>query len=69
MTYRKRRFLMKISTLYMISMILLTFKIYMLDPAHFTTSPGLSWSACLRTTKQKLEIPTDPKMHLFFDRG
>ena len=43
--------------------------VYMLDPAHFTTSPGLSWSACLRTTKQKLEIPTDPKMHLFFDRG
>ena len=42
---------------------------YGLDPAHFNTSPGLSWTACLRLTKQKLEIPTDPKMHLFFDRG
>ena len=42
---------------------------YRLDPAHFNTSPGLSWSACLLLTKQKLEIPTDPKMHLFFDRG
>ena len=42
---------------------------YGLDPAHFNTSPGLSWTACLCLTKQKLEIPTDPKMHLFFDRG
>ena len=42
---------------------------YKLDPAHFNTAPALSWSAALLHTKQKLEIPTDPDMHLFFDRG
>ena len=42
---------------------------YGLDPAHFTTAPGLSWSAALLKTKQVLEIPTDPNMHIFFDRG
>ena len=42
---------------------------YRLDPVHFNTCPGLSWSACMRLTGQELEIPTDPKMHLFFDRG
>ena len=40
-----------------------------MDPAHFTTAPGLSWSASLLLTKQVLEIPTDPNMHIFFDRG
>ena len=44
-------------------------KHYGLDPAHFTTAPGLSWSASLLLTKQVLEIPTDPNMHIFFDRG
>ena len=42
---------------------------YGLDPAHFTTAPGLSWAACLKYTKVKLEIPTDADMHLFFDKG
>ena len=42
---------------------------YRLDPAHFCTAPGLSWSAALLHTRQRLEIPTDPDMHLFFDRG
>jgi len=44
-------------------------KHYGLDPAHFTTAPGLSWSAALLLTKQILEIPTDPNMHIFFDRA
>jgi hypothetical protein len=42
---------------------------YRLDPAHFNTAPGLSWSAALLHTQQRLEIPTDPDMHLFFDAG
>ena len=40
---------------------------YKLDPAHFSTAPGLSWSAALMYTKIELEIPTDPDMHMFFD--
>ena len=42
---------------------------YRLDPAHFNTAPGLSWSAALLYTMERLEIPTDPDMHLFFDKG
>ena len=42
---------------------------YRLDPAHYNTAPGLSWSAALLLTKGRLEIPTDPDMHLFFDKG
>ena len=42
---------------------------YRLDPAHYNTAPGLSWSAALLYTMQRLEIPTDPNMHLFFDKG
>ena len=42
---------------------------YKLDPAHYNTAPGLSWSAALLHTKQRLEIPLDPDMHLFFDVG
>ena len=42
---------------------------YRLDPAHYNTAPDLSWSAALLLTKQRLEIPTDPNMHLFFDKG
>ena len=44
-------------------------KQYRLDPAHFNTAPGLSWSEALFHTRQRLEIPTDPDMHLFFDKG
>ena len=44
-------------------------KNYELDPAHFYTAPALSWSAGLKYTKVKLELPRDPDMHLFFDKG
>ena len=27
-----------------------------LDPAHYCTSPGLAWDACLKETKQKLQL-------------
>ena len=44
-------------------------KHYKLDPAHFLTAPSLSWSACLKYTGVKLELPTCPTMSMFFDRG
>ena len=42
-------------------------KNYGLDPVHFYTAPSLSWSAGLKFTKVKLEIPLDVNMHMFFD--
>ena len=44
-------------------------KHYKLDPAHFYTSPGLAWKACLKCTGIKLELLTDPDMLLMFERG
>ena len=37
-------------------------KHYMLDPAHFYTSPGLAWTAALKITGVKLELLTDMDM-------
>ena len=42
---------------------------YQLDPAHFYTSPGLAWQACLKKTGIKLELLTDPDMLLMFECG
>ena len=42
---------------------------YKLDPAHFYTSPGLAWKACLKRTGIKLELLTDPDMLLMFEWG
>ena len=42
---------------------------YQLDPAHFYTSPGLAWKACLKRTGIRLELPTDPDMLLMFEQG
>ena len=44
-------------------------KHYKLDPAHFYTSPGLAWQACLKKTGVKLELLTDSNMLLMFERG
>ena len=44
-------------------------KHYKLDPAHFCTSPGLAWKACLKHTGIELELLTDPDMLLMFERG
>merc|ERR1712055_1137868 len=44
-------------------------KHYKLTPVHFYTAPSLSWSACLKYTGVKLELPTCPDMSMFFDRG
>ena len=42
---------------------------YSLDPAHFYTSPRLAWKACLRKTRVRLELLTDPDILLMFERG
>ena len=42
---------------------------YGLDPAHYYTSPGLSWEALLKKTGVKLDLFTDLEMHLFVERG
>merc|ERR1711954_227395 len=46
-----------------------TLQKYKLDPAHFMTAPSLSWSACLKKTKVKLELLTDPDMEMFIDKS
>ena len=42
---------------------------YKLDPAHFCTSPGLAWKACLQCTEIRLKLLTDPDMLLMFELG
>ena len=42
---------------------------YKLGPAHFYTSPGLAWIACLKHTGISLELLTDPDMLLMFEHG
>ena len=44
-------------------------KNYKLDPVHFMTAPALSWDSALLHTEVKLEIPTDPDIHIFIDKG
>ena len=40
-----------------------------MDPAHYYTSPSLSWDALLKKTGAELELFTDYEMHLFVERG
>ena len=42
---------------------------YGLDPAHYYTSPGLSWDALLKKTGVVLELLTDYDQHLFIEKG
>ena len=42
---------------------------YKLDPAHYYTSPGLVWDACLKTTGQNLELLHDYDMLMMFEQG
>ena len=44
-------------------------KNYKLDPAHYYTSPGLAWDACLKITGQNLELLSDYDMLMMFERG
>ena len=39
-----------------------------LDPAHYYTSPGLSWDALVKHTSVKLELFTYCNMYLFIER-
>ncbi|CAH3182415.1 unnamed protein product [Porites lobata] len=42
---------------------------YNLDPAHYFTSPGLAWDACLKETGQQLQLLHDYDMLMMFERG
>ena len=44
-------------------------KHYNLDPAHYYTSAGLAWDACLKETGQQLELLHDYDMLMMFERG
>ena len=44
-------------------------KHYKLDPAHYYTSPGLAWDACLKETKQQLQLLSDYDMLMMVERG
>ncbi|XP_073235132.1 uncharacterized protein [Porites lutea] len=41
----------------------------LLDPAHYYTSPGLAWDACLKETGQHLELLNDYDMLMMIERG
>ena len=42
---------------------------YNLDPAHYYTSPGLAWDACLKETGQELQLRHDYDMLMMFEKG
>ena len=42
---------------------------YELDPAHYFTTPGLSWDAMLKMTKTKLKLISDVDMFQFIEKG
>lgn len=42
---------------------------YGLDPAHYLTTPSLTWEACLKYTRVELELLTDPEMFTFVEAG
>ena len=42
---------------------------YQLDPLHYFSSPGLSWDACLKMTKESIDLLIEPDQYLFFEKG
>lgn len=44
-------------------------RIYKLDPAHYYTSPGLSWDAMLKYTGVRIELQTDIDKLMFIESG
>ena len=42
---------------------------YNLDPAHYYTSPGLAWDACLKETGQELQLLHVYDMLMMFEKG
>ena len=47
----------------------LCLKEYKLDPAYFSTTPGLAFKACLKMTKVEFQLLTDIDMVLMFENG
>ena len=45
------------------------FQYYKLDPAHFYSSPGQAWNACLKMTGIELELISDDDMYLMIEKG
>ena len=48
---------------------ILCLETYKLDPAHYFTSPGLSWDAMLKYTKVNLQLIEDVDMYLMIESG
>ena len=44
-------------------------EIYVLDPAHFSSGPGLAWQACFKKTEIKLKLLTNNDMLLMVEKG
>ena len=44
-------------------------KYYNLDPAHYSTSPGLAWDTSLKETGQELQLLHDYDMLMMFEKG
>ena len=44
-------------------------EIHELDPAHFLSTPGLTWQAFLKKTEIELELLTDVDMFLMVEKG
>lgn len=44
-------------------------KHYNRDPAHYFTSPGLAWDACLKETGQELQLLHDYDLLMMFGKG
>ena len=42
---------------------------YKLDPCHYYTAPGLAWDACLKVTKEELQLLKDYDMLMMFEQG
>ena len=42
---------------------------YELDPCHYYTAPGLAWDACLKETKQEIQLLSDYDMLMMFEQG
>ena len=44
-------------------------EMYELDPAHFLSTPGLAWQACLKNTGVRLKLLTNTVMLLMVEKG
>ena len=44
-------------------------EMYKLDPAHFLSTPGQAWQACLKKAEVELELLTDNDMLIMFEEG